>query len=276
MHAGSKRSTLPLSEMTMSGATGNRRILLYFALVFVGIAIGLAIPTLHEEVEVKPLPVGILTPVPEGEDWVNLLDEEHRLGWGNINDDTEIFEISGDSIHIPGKSLGKLRYVGYETENLGNFELHVEAKISPRGNSGIFLRQQPNDPVYRGFEIQVQDDYGHPPSRNTTGAIYDVVTPMFNMSFPAGKWNSYDISLNHDRVQIIVNGWKVVDTDLSKMDTPLGKFEVAYNAIPLEGTLAFQDHGSEAWYRNIYLKKLPPSPPRETDYVPPDSENASK
>lgn len=222
--------------------------------------------------EGKPVPIGKMTAAPTDPGWINLLNEEHRDGWGNINDDLEIFEIAGDMIHILGTSMGTLRYVGYESERLGNFELHVEVKLEQGGNSGIFLRQQPNDETYRGFEVQVQDDYGIPPNRNTTGAIYDVVSPMFNMAFPAGEWNSYDITLNHDHVVVVVNGWKVVDSDLSLMDTPLGKFDIAYNAIPLDGILSFQDHGGETWYRNVYLKKLPPSPARETDFVPPEEE----
>lgn len=226
--------------------------------------------------ELKPVPVGKMTEAPTGAGWLNMLEEPQRSGWGNINDDETIFEIADDQLHIYGNSVAKsvstLRYVGYEAERLGNFELHFEVKLVPGSNSGVFLRQQPNDKVYRGFEIQVQDDFGTPPDKNTTGAIYDVVSPMFNMAFPAGEWNSYDIVADHDHIVVTINGWKVIDTDLSKMDTPLGKFEVAYNAIPLDGILCFQDHGGEAWYRNIYLKKLSPSPPRETDFVPPEEE----
>jgi hypothetical protein len=252
-----------------------KRITLYFVLIACGIAIGFALPMLSKA-KVKPVPVGKITSAPEGDGWLNMLEEPYRAGWGNINDEDEIFEIKDDILHLYGNSHASLRYVGYETEKLGNFELHFEVKLNSGGNSGVFLRQQPNDKIYRGFEIQVQDDFGTPPNKNSTGAIYDVVTPMFNMAFPAGEWNSYDIVVNHDNVVVTVNGWKVVDADLSIMDTPLGKFKVAYNAIPLTGTLAFQDHGGEAWYRNIRLKKLAPSPERETEFVPPEEEAPSE
>jgi hypothetical protein len=251
-----------------------KRIPLYLVLILAGVGVGVFFS--RPDVPKKnPVPVGEVTPVPEGSDWANMLEEPYLSGWGNINDEDEIFEIKDDLLHLFGVSHTNLRYVGYETEQLGNFELHAEVKLNPGGNSGIFLRQQPNDKIYRGFEIQVQDDFGNPPDKNTTGSVYDVVTPMFNMAFPAGEWNSYDIKVDHDHVVVIVNGWKVVDTDLSIMDVPLGKFKVAYNAIPLTGTLAFQDHGGEAWYRNIRLKKLEPSPPRETEFVPPE-ENQSE
>jgi hypothetical protein len=38
------------------------------------------------------------------------------------------------------------------------------------------------------------------------------------------------------------------------MDTPLGKFEYAFKDLPLTGMLALQDHGGEAWYRNIRVQ----------------------
>lgn len=244
--------------------------LLIACILVIHIALGASLFMTQQE-EAKPVPVGKLTPSPEGPGWINMLDAENKDGWGNINDDQDIFEITDNGIlHLYGNALESLKYVGWQREPLGNFELHFEVKVVPGGNSGVFLRQQPNDKIYRGFEIQVQDDFGNPPDKNTTGAIYDVVTPMFNMAFPAGEWNSYDITANHDHITVTVNGWKVVDTDLGQMDTPLGKFKVAYNAIPLTGTLCFQDHRTETWYRNIRLKKLPPSPERKTDFVPPE------
>ena len=115
--------------------------------------------------------------------------------------------------------------------------------------------------VYRGFEVQVIDDHGKPPTKNSAGAIYDVATPMFNMSRPAGEWNSYDISLRGSEVVIFMNGWRVVHVDLDQMETPIGKFDVAYKDIPREGLLMFQDHGGEAWYRNLRVRRAEDAPP---------------
>ena len=78
---------------------------------------------------------------------------------------------------------------------------------------------------------------------------------MFNMSRPAGEWNSYDISVRGREVIVVMNGWTVVHTDFDKMTKPLGKFETPYAQMPLEGLFALQDHGGEVWYRNILIKK---------------------
>ena len=203
-----------------------------------------------------PVPYGVPTPVPSGEAWVNLLDEGHRTGWKNITDSKDIFEFEGETIHIFGHTVYPLRYVGYETEAFENFSLHVEFKVADGANSGLFLRAQPNDPVYRGFEVQVLDDHGKAPNKNGSGSIYDVVTPMFNMARPAGEWNSYDITVQGGEVVVAMNGWRVVHTDLNLMTMPIGKYKAPFAELPKKGLIMFQDHGGEVWYRNVLIKPL--------------------
>ena len=198
-----------------------------------------------------PLPVGKCTDAPSGEGWLNLLDADHAAAWKNTTDDKDIFEIKDGMLHIFGKSLHPLRYAGYTAEKFGDFDLHVEFKVTKRANSGIFIRSTPNDPVYRGFEVQVLDDFGDVPNKNGSGSIYDVTTPMYNMSFPAGEWNSYDIHVHGKDVQVFMNGWMTVHTDLGKMTMKIGKYKAPFNDLPPEGTLQIQDHGGEVWYRNM-------------------------
>lgn len=202
-----------------------------------------------------PVPTGVPTAAPTGDGWVNLLDNAHLGGWKNAADKKEIFEVSENSLHIFGRTIYPLRYATYTAEKYGNFDLHVEFKVTKRANSGVFVRMQPDDPLSRGFEVQVLDDYGTPPNKNGSGAIYDVVTPMFNMARPAGEWNSYDIHVHGADVIIEMNGWMVVHTDLSKMTMPIGKFKNPYSQMPVDGYIALQDHGGEVWYRNILVKR---------------------
>ena len=204
----------------------------------------------------KPRPEGTPTPIPTGPGWINLLSAEEQANWRNIKDDENIFEIADDMLHIFGNSLTTLRYAGYTGRTFANFELHLEFKLARRTNSGVFLRAQENDPVYRGFEIQVLEDHGKAPTYTSCGSIYDVATPMFNMSRPAGEWNSFDITANEHNIMVFMNGWKVIDADLSKMTSLIGKFKVPFAELPMDGLLALQDHGGEVWYRNIYIHPL--------------------
>ncbi len=205
----------------------------------------------------KPSPVaeGKPTPPPTGEGWINLLDAQHAGAWKNVTDKENLFEVKDGVLHIFGCKKSSLRYAGYTAEEFGDFDLHVEFKVAKAANSGVFLRAQPEGAAYRGFEIQVQDDFGSPPDKNTCGAIYDVVSPMFNTCRPAGEWNSFDISVQGGKVIVIMNGWKVIDTDFALMTKPIGKFKVPYSGMPAKGKITLQDHHGETWYRNIVIKK---------------------
>ncbi len=204
----------------------------------------------------KPRPEGLPTPVPAGEGWIDLLSAEHAPLWENINDDMDLFSIEDDMLHIYGRSKGRLRYAGYTGRAFSDFELHLEFRLARRTNSGLFLRVQENDPVRRGFEVQIIDDHGRAPTVYGSGAIYDVVSPMFNMARPTGEWNSLDITARDGHIVVVMNGWKVIDTDLSQMSSPIGKFTIPFAELPREGLLALQDHGGAIWYRNIHVRPL--------------------
>lgn len=201
-----------------------------------------------------PRPEGRPTVPPQGAGWIDLLDEAHAGNWRNITDDKDIFEIRDGELHIYGRTVYPLRYVGYTGATFGDFELHVEFKAASGANSGVFLRAQPTDPVYRGFEVQILEDYGKPPTNHGTGAIYDVVTPMFNVTRPPGQWNSFDVRVEGKLVTVAVNGWKVIDADLGRLTGPVGKFRVPFCELPLRGHVMLQDHGGELWFRNILIR----------------------
>ena len=230
-----------------------RQVLVILGAVILAIAVSGG--WLARKVLKDPVPYGEPTPRPQGPEWIDLLDAAHAPGWKNTADDNEIFEIKDGMLHIFGRSLATLRYAGYTPEKFGDFDLHLEFKVARRANSGVFLRATPNDPVYRGFEVQVLDDFGKAPNKNGCGSIYDVTTPMYNLSRPAGEWNSFDISLRGGEVQVRMNGWLVVHTDLAQMTMKIGKYKAPFAELPREGNLLLQDHGGEAWYRNILIRK---------------------
>lgn len=203
----------------------------------------------------NPRPVGAPTPAPEGEAWVNLFTGAHAEQWENVSDSAEgIFSIEDGVFHIGGDD--PTRYIAYVGEQFGDFELHVEFKLAKGTNSGLFFRTDPKNPVYGGMEIQVLEDHGNAPTTHTSGSLYDVASPMFNMSLPAGEWNSYDMRCEGGQVTVIMNGWKVLDVDLDKMTMPIGKFPTPLAELPKEGHIILQDHGGEAWFRNLLVRKL--------------------
>ena len=149
-------------------------------------------------------------------------------------------------------------WLRYEKEQLENFVLRLEVKLTPKANSGVIVHATERGvPWQSGFEVQIFDDYGRPPTKHGMGSIYDVVTPMYNESRPPGEWNEMEVTYANKQVQVVVNGLKVIDTDFSKMTCPIGKFRFPYSTLQTKGYLALQDHGDQLWFRNIRLKKLP-------------------
>lgn len=232
-----------------------RRLL--FPLLLLGAGAALGAWGLDRFVPRGPVPNGTPTDPPAGPGWIDLLDADHAAHWENITDDLDIFGITPDGeLHIFGKTWFPLRYAAYTGRDFGDFDLHLEFKLAPRANSGVFFRTQREDPTYRGWEIQILEDHGRPPSKTGCGALYDIATPMFNLSRPAGEWNSYDISVRGGEVDVVMNGWRILRVDLDQMTMPLGKFSVPFAQLPRSGIIALQDHGGEAWYRNIRIRPV--------------------
>jgi hypothetical protein len=84
-----------------------------------------------------------------------------------------------------------------------DFKLHVEFKMVPLSNSGVYLRGR--------YEVQIQDDYGKEPESHRIGGIYGFVTPSSNPAKKAGEWQTYDITFVGRRVTVIFNGTTIID-----------------------------------------------------------------
>lgn len=200
------------------------------------------------------LPYGMATPVPVGDDWIDLFSEENARYWENVTDtERNIFSIKDGIFHIPGRK--PTRYIAWLKESFADFELHIEFKVGQGANSGVFFRSNPKDPVQQGMEIQVLGDFQTPPSTHGSGALYDVATPMFNMAKPAGEWNSYDIRCIGSHLEVIYNGWKVLGVNLALMTMPIGKFDTPLALLPRQGHIILQDHGDEVWFRNCRIRR---------------------
>lgn len=122
-----------------------------------------------------------------------------------------------------------------------SFTLELEYAINNRGNSGIFIRSAlEKNPAFTGHEAQILDDHGKPPEKFRTGALYDVVAPTKNMSRPTGEWNAVRIDCDGRRVQVTMNGEKIVDYQTDRLT---------------RGYLGLQNHDTNAVvrFRNIRI-----------------------
>ena len=93
-----------------------------------------------------------------------------------------------------------------------SFEIMFEWKLSAKSNSGFMWGVSEDakyeHPYLTGPEIQIldaevyRDDPQH--QRNTVGALYDMSAPSEIVSNPAGSWNKYHITVNHNKNEAVV------------------------------------------------------------------------
>ena len=148
-----------------------------------------------------------------------------------------------------------------------NFQLSLDFKLSPKCNSGVFIRTLPltprpgKDVGFNGIEIALDDTTTN--GMHDTGAIYDLVAPSKNVAKPAGEWNHLVVTCDRNQITVELNGEVVTRMDLDEWTKPnerpdgsAHKFDVAYKDHPRKGYIGLQDHGSDCWYRNIKLRPL--------------------
>jgi hypothetical protein len=200
-------------------------------------------------------------------EWDTLFNGMDLTGWITGPDNHFVVE-NGALMVKRDKPDGREHNLDYlwTQDRYDDFILELEVKLVHGTNSGIFFRTTDlKDPVYTGLEVQVYSSYGVREAHKefTSGAIYDLQAPSKNALNPPGEWNTYRLTCNGSRIQVVLNGEEVIDMDISDWDTPhrnpdgtRNKFPVAGADFSREGHIGLQDHGLPVWYRNIRVKRL--------------------
>lgn len=123
----------------------------------------------------------------------------------------------------------------------GDFELLVDWKISEGGDSGIYLRGSP--------QVQIWD---HP---DGSGGLYNNLKnpskPTARADNPPGQWNRFRILMVGEKVTVFLNGALVVH------DVTMENYWERGRPIYPSGQIELQHHGSDLWFKNIYIRELP-------------------
>lgn len=223
-----------------------------------------------------PTPLNSLSAAEQKAGWTLLFDGKSLKGWRNYAKKTigSSWIIDDNAIHLAAKKDPK---GGWQAPDGGdiitdgtyeNYELRLEWKIGPCGNSGIIYNVEESDkyqyPWQTGPEMQVLDNACHPDSKIRThraGDLYDLIECTYETVKPAGQWNSVRLIVNKGHVQHWLNGRKVVETtmwtDAWKKMIAASKFKdmPGFGTIR-KGHLCLQDHGDPVWYRNIKIREL--------------------
>ena len=147
-----------------------------------------------------------------------------------------------------------------------NFDLKLEWKISPGGNSGIMTRvsEDHDHPWETGPEMQILDNAQHDDGRNpmtSAGACYALYAPKWDLTRQVGAWNRVRILVHGAHTEYWLNGERVVEYELGDADWKKRVAESKFAAMPdfakrPKGRIALQDHGDRVSFRNIKIRPI--------------------
>lgn len=215
--------------------------------------------------QTQPGTPNTLTDAERAEGWTLLFDGTSMQGWRGYG--KTAMPDSGWSV-VDG-AITRTAQGGdiVTTDAYRNFELALEWKVPPGGNSGVFYRAlESADPIYYSApEMQVLDDERHADGKNpltSAGAAYGLYAPPRGVVKPAGEWNAARLVVRGDSVEHWLNGQRVVAYQLGSADwkakVAASKFNEwkAYGT-GKEGRIGLQDHGDRVQFRSIRLRVLP-------------------
>ncbi|HVL39568.1 MAG TPA: DUF1080 domain-containing protein [Fimbriimonadaceae bacterium] len=151
-------------------------------------------------------------------------------------------------------------------EQFADFELRLEWKVTPGGNSGIFYRasEEFRLPWATGPEMQVLDNERHPDGKSpltSAGSNYGMHPAPIDAAKPAGEWNAVRLVAKGKHIEHWLNGKKVVEYEVDSHDWLERYKKSKFAGMPNyarnpSGHIVLQDHGNEVEFRSIKIKPL--------------------
>lgn len=152
------------------------------------------------------------------------------------------------------RTVGGMGLLWHQAEQPGPYSLKFDWRMTGDDNSGVFVgfpaSDDPWSAVDNGYEIQI--DASDVPEK-TTGSVYGFQSADLEARDaalnPPGEWNTYEIRVEGERLQIFLNGVRVNDftnTDPARSLT--------------DGHIGLQNHGDgdDVDFRDIRLRELEP------------------
>ncbi len=149
---------------------------------------------------------------------------------------------------------GILIYKGDGFDNIctekmyGDFELYIDWKLEPEGDSGLYLRGTPQVQAWDTALIEVGAQVG-------SGGLYNnqkyQSDPLLVADNPIDEWNTFRIVMIDDKVTVYLNGLLVTDNVVLEnfWDRSIPVFD--------KEVIELQAHASRAEFRDIYIREIP-------------------
>ncbi|MFD2967207.1 DUF1080 domain-containing protein [Sphingobacterium bambusae] len=205
----------------------------------------------------------------KGEGYVALFNGKDLSGWkGLVEDPIKRSKMSAKELaakqQVADQQMreswkadqGSLVFSGHgdniaTVKQYGDFELLVDWKLDPNGkepDAGIYLRGTPQVQIWDISRTNVGAQVG-------SGGLYNnqknSKDPLKVADNALGEWNTFKVRMRGEKVWVWLNGELVVDS------VTLENYWDRNQAIFPTEQLELQAHGSQVWYRDIYLKEFP-------------------
>jgi hypothetical protein len=193
----------------------------------------------------------------DAEGYVEQINGRDLSNWQGAVDNYEV--VDGAIVCKKGKGGDLLTKDEYES-----FSLRFEFRLPPAGNNGIAIRTPLGGHSARdGLEFQVLDSDGynaaHPKGPlkpyQYHGSLYHCVGAKHGYLRPVGEWNFQEIVVRGQSIQITLNGTKILDVDLDKLDR--SQLETIPKGLEnRKGHIGFAGHNDPVAYRSFKVKRL--------------------
>lgn len=175
-------------------------------------------------------------------------------GWSGPVENYDVNE--GVVVCKPGKG-GTI----YTADEYTDFVARLEIKLPKGGNNGLAIRYPgTGDPAYAGMcELQVLDSedpkYAKLDPRQYHGSAYGMVPAQRGFQRPVGEWNFQEVTVKGSKVKVELNGYVILDADLSKVTEYMANSPHPGKELP-KGHFGFAGHSDPVQFRNIRIKPL--------------------
>ena len=176
--------------------------------------------------------------------------EQAKIKEANMKDILAHWKVEGNEIVNDGKGL----YLTTEKE-FADYELHLEYKMLPKGDSGVYLKYTPQVQIWDFLDkekFKLGADKGSGGLWNNSPGTPGK-DPLVLADKPFGEWNKFRIIQVGARTTIYLNDKLVVDNAI------LENFFDRKMPLLYKGAIQLQTHGSEIRWKNIFIKELSPA-----------------
>jgi len=175
-----------------------------------------------------------------GSSWVTLFDgseESLKKNWDRVGDAN--WRIYRGTVMADAKKAKESSFL-LSKNTYKDFQLRTEFWVSHDANSGIYMRCADRRKITDSscYEANIYDQ--RPDPSFGTGALMHIVK-VNPMPKAGGKWNTYDITVEGNRITVWLNGQLTVDVTDSKL---------------ANGPIALQYGAGVVRFRNVQVRPL--------------------